>query len=322
MRLPQSILRYFSVHTVNFLTIGIAIALFATVTVSASVATPQLTCTPAHLNFGTVVVSEADVLPVTLTNNGTTSVTVSGIVVSNSEFTMSSLTLPLVLAAGQSFGLSMSFTPAARGWTYGTIEISSTASNATLVLAVEGAGVHSAFATTSPSSVSFGQVAMGTSSTVPVVLKNSKSSILTLSELQTTGGGFSISAPALPLTLAVGQTVTLSVTFAPQASGADAGILFVSGPGLAVPLTGTGTAPQYSVNLLWNASSGVEGYNVYRSTAANGTYSKINPTLDSGTAYTDSTVVSGQIYYYAATSVSPSGMESGLSTPPVQAAIP
>ena len=60
---------------------------------------------------------------------------------------------------------------------------------------------------------------------------------------------------------------------------------------------------------------------MYRSTAANGTYSKINPAVDSGTAYTDSTVVSGQTYYYAATSVSAGGMESARSTPPVQVAI-
>ncbi|MGB8969410.1 MAG: choice-of-anchor D domain-containing protein [Candidatus Sulfotelmatobacter sp.] len=322
MRLPQSILRYLSVQTVNFLTIGAVIALVGIAPLRASAATLQLTCTPASLDFGTIVSSQAESLPVTLTNNGTTSVTVSGMVVSSSEFTTSSLTLPLVLSAGQSVGLSISFTPTARGWTYGTIDITSTASNSKLVLALAGAGVHSAFATASPSTVSFGQVAMGTSSTLPVVLTNTKSSNLTLSELQTTGSGFSISGPALPLTLGVRQSVTLSVTFAPQATGADAGILYVSGPGVAVPLTGTGTSPQYSVNLFWTSSSGVEGYNVYRSTAANGTYSKINPAVDSGTAYTDSTVVSGQTYYYAATSVSAGGMESARSTPPVQVAIP
>lgn len=322
MRLPQSILSYFSVHTVNFLTTGIAIALCAIVPVCANAATPQLTCTPASLNFGTVVLSQAETLPVTVTNGGTTSVTVSGIVVNASVFTTSSVTLPLVLPAGQSVGLSISFTPTMRGWTYSTIEITSTASNPTLVLAVEGAGVRGAFATSSPSTVSFGQVAMGTSSTVPVVLKNGKSSNLIVSEFKTTGSGYSISGPALPLTLNAGQSVTLSVTFTPPAVGADAGIVFVSGPGLVIPLTGTGTPPQYSVSLFWNSSSGVQGYNVYRSTAANGTYSKVNPALDSSTAYTDTTVTSGQTYYYAATSVSPGGMESSRSTPPVQVAIP
>ncbi len=322
MRLPQSLLRYLSVCKVNFLTIGIATALVAMVSVSARAATPQLACTPANINFGTIVLDQAGTLPVTVTNQGTTSVTVSGIVVNSSVFTTSSLALPLVLPAGQSVGLSITFTPTARGWTYSTIDISSNASNPTLVLAVQGAGVRSAFATSMPATMSFGQVAMGTSSTLPVVITNTKSSSLTVSGLQTTGSGFSISGPALPLTLAVGQSVTLSVNFAPQAAGADTGIVLVSGPGVVIPLTGTGTSPQYSVNLFWNSSSGVVGYNVYRSTAANGTYSKVNSTVDANTAYTDGTVVSGQTYYYAATSVNSSGQESARSTPPVPATVP
>ena len=64
------------------------------------------------------------------------------------------------------------------------------------------------------------------------------------------------------------------------------------------------------------------GYNVYRSTSASGTYSKINSSLDANTAYTDSTVISGQTYYYEATSVNSGGQESARSAPPVKATIP
>jgi hypothetical protein len=251
-------------------------------------------------------------------------VTVSGFAISNSAFTPSTLSLPLVLASGQSFDLSVSFTPTAMGWTGGKLAFSSNAINPTFVLGVEGTGVSSESLSASPSIVSFGQVAMGTSSTIPVVLSNARSQKTTLSTFQAMGNGFSISGPALPLTLGAGQSVTVNVTFAPPAAATQGGNLFVSGPGLVIPLTGTGTSPQpqYSVNLFWNSSSGVEGYNVYRSTAANGTYSKINSTLDSGTGYSDGTVVSGQTYYYAATSVTSSGQESSRSTPPVQVAIP
>jgi hypothetical protein len=325
MRLPQSILRYFSVHTLNFLTIGIAIALVGIAPVRAS-AMPQLTCSPAILRFAAVVVGQSETLLVTVTNNGQTSVTVSGFAISNSTFTPSALNLPLVVAAGQSFDLSVSFTPSTLGWTGGKINFSSTASDATLVLGVEGTGVSSQSLSASPAIVSFGQVAMGSSSTVPVVLSNARSHTTILAGFQAMGGGFSISGPTLPVILQAGQSVTVNVTFAPAAAATQGGNLFILGPGLVIPLAGTGTTtstqPQYSVNLFWNSSSGVEGYNVYRSTAANGTYSRVNSALDSSTAYTDSTVASGQTYYYAATSVSSSGMESSRSTPPVQVAIP
>jgi Abnormal spindle-like microcephaly-assoc'd, ASPM-SPD-2-Hydin len=320
MRLPQSILRYLSAQRVHFLTIGVAITLGMLPV--AAYATPQLACSPAILRFGDVVVGQTQTLLVTVTNNGETSVAVSGFGISNSNFTPSILTLPLVVAPGQSFDLSVTFTPAAMGWTGGKINFSSNASNATLLLGVEGTGVSSESLTANPSIVSFGQVGVGTSSTVPVVLSNARSRKTTLSTFQTMGGGFSISGPTLPLTLEAGQSVTVNVTFTPPAATTEGGNFFVSGPGLVIPLTGTGIAAQYSVNLFWNSSSGVTGYNVYRSTAANGTYSRINSNVDPNTAYTDGTVVSGQTYYYAATAVNSSGQESARSTPPVSATVP
>ncbi|MGA8214155.1 MAG: choice-of-anchor D domain-containing protein [Candidatus Sulfotelmatobacter sp.] len=322
MRLPQSVSQPLSVRTVRFLTISIAIALFDMVPVSAGSATPQLTCTPSSLGFGAVVVGHTEALLVTLTNKGETSVTVSGITASNSELTRSNLTLPLVLLAGHSVDLNVKFTPTAIGSMDGAIQFFSNASNAILVLSVGGVGASSESITASPSRVSFGHVATGTSSTISVVLTNARASSVTLSGLDTTGSGFSMSGPTLPLTLNAGQSVTVEVTFTPKTPDTDRGSLFVSGPERAIPLTGTGTVTQYTVNLFWDSSSGVAGYNVYRSTSANGTYSKINPSLDSNTAYTDGTVASGQTYYYAATSVSSSGQESTLSTPPVQAAVP
>jgi Abnormal spindle-like microcephaly-assoc'd, ASPM-SPD-2-Hydin len=320
MRLPQSILQYLSVRLVHFLTMGLAIALLGVVPGSAAATTPQLTCTPSSLWFAKVVVGQTETLLVTLTNNGQTSVTVSGMAVSNAEFTTSSLSLPLVLLAGQSADLSVSFTPTARGTTGGTIQFTSDASNPTLRLELGGAGTNSEVLNANPTVVSFGQVAIGTSSTVPVVLTNDHSWKITLSGLQMTGSEFSVSGPGFPLTLAAGQSLTVNVAFAPQSVGLTGGSLLVSGAYLIIPLTGTGTG--YSVNLFWNSTPGVVGYNVYRSTAPNGTYSRINSTVDANTAYTDGTVASGKTYYYAATSVNSSGLESVRSTPPVQAVIP
>jgi chitinase len=137
---------------------------------------------------------------------------------------------------------------------------------------------------------------------------------------------FILEGAAFPLTIAAGSSVTFNVAFTPTSSGAESGTLAfasnansASGP---ASLSGTGTVTTYSVNLSWNASSDVAGYNVYRSTSATGTYAKINPSVDANTAYTDSTVVAGQTYYYEATSVNSSGQESARSTPPVVAAVP
>jgi len=78
----------------------------------------------------------------------------------------------------------------------------------------------------------------------------------------------------------------------------------------------------HSVNLSWSAdSSPVSGYNVYRGAQAAGPFTKLNPSVNTATVYTDTTVVSGQTYYYAATSVDSNGIESGYSNI-AQASIP
>ena len=184
MRLPQSITQSLSVRVFHFLTIGMAIALVGLVPVNAGAATPQLTCSPAFLRFGDIVVGQTGGLLVSVTNSGQTSVTVSAITVSNSEFAPPSLSLPLVLLAGQSVDLTVSFTPTTIGWTHGTIQFSSNASNPTLTLDVRGTGVSGEPASASPSTVPFGDVAVGSSSTLPVALKNNSQRSLTVSALQ------------------------------------------------------------------------------------------------------------------------------------------
>ncbi|HXJ91311.1 MAG TPA: fibronectin type III domain-containing protein [Terriglobia bacterium] len=74
-------------------------------------------------------------------------------------------------------------------------------------------------------------------------------------------------------------------------------------------------APSHSVTLTWTASttSGVTGYNVYRSTTTGGPYTKLTSTAVTGTSYTDSSVTAGSTYYYVATALVGTS-ESGYST--------
>jgi uncharacterized repeat protein (TIGR03803 family) len=74
-------------------------------------------------------------------------------------------------------------------------------------------------------------------------------------------------------------------------------------------------AAAHTVNLSWDASTtqGVIGYNVFRGTNPNGPYTQINSTLDPTTTYPDSTVQSGQTYYYVTTAVNADYTQSAYS---------
>jgi len=88
---------------------------------------------------------------------------------------------------------------------------------------------------------------------------------------------------------------------------------------LKVPLPTAPTAPAgqvsgQSVALTWGASTdanggAVAGYNVYRSTTANGPYTKVNTSLVTNNQYTDNSVQIGT-YYYVVKSVDGDGDES------------
>jgi len=79
-------------------------------------------------------------------------------------------------------------------------------------------------------------------------------------------------------------------------------------------MTGTGTAAQqHTVDLAWNGSADAVGYNILPRQRAGWTIYADQLFLDSTTAYTDSTVASGQTYYYVTTAVNGSGDESGYS---------
>jgi len=88
----------------------------------------------------------------------------------------------------------------------------------------------------------------------------------------------------------------------------------------AANLTGvnfTATAQQpHSVALTWIAStSTVAGYNVYRLTGSGTVYAKINTSLITALAYTDTTAQSATTYSYVTTAVDASGNESIYSNP-------
>ena len=169
----------------------------------------------------------------------------------------------------------------------------------------------------SPTSLSFGNVTVGSSSALNSSLTASGASV-TVSSASLNHSEFALSGISLPATIPAGQSATFTVTFTPQASGATSASLSFSSNASNSPavqtMTGTGTAAtQHTVDLTWTASAGAVGYNIYRGTVSGGPYTMINCSLEGTTSYTDDTVVSGQTYYYVATAVDANGNESGYS---------
>jgi len=91
----------------------------------------------------------------------------------------------------------------------------------------------------------FGAVPVNSAVTHPLVLSSTGTMPVTISAASLTGTGFAITGEGLPVTLAPGQTTTLSVQFDPGAAGAETGQLSLNsnssnGTSMVVGLSGTG----------------------------------------------------------------------------------
>jgi hypothetical protein len=101
---------------------------------------------------------------------------------------------------------------------------------------------------TSPSSLSFGNVVLGSSSTLPVTMQNLGDANLVLTSISITGVGFSlISPPGTPWTIPPGGTTTLNVRLAPSSIGPKSGTVTIASndpvtPSKTISLSGTGVA--------------------------------------------------------------------------------
>lgn len=105
----------------------------------------QLSVNPSSLNFNSVAVGSYLSLPASLKATGT-SVTVTSGVSGNSAFTLSGISFPVTIQAGDSQGFTVTFTPQGTGQVNATLTFASNASNSPTVQSLSGNGtpaVHS-----------------------------------------------------------------------------------------------------------------------------------------------------------------------------------
>jgi hypothetical protein len=301
----------------------------ATVSLTGTVATPgQLTASPSSLNFPTVQVGGSATLTDSLTNTGGASVTISQPAVSGAGFSLSNWpNNSFTLSPSASVTFSVVFTPPSAGPASGSISrISSDASNPTLTISLSGTGTAQGQLILTPTALNFPSVTVGTTATQAGSLSASGASVTVNSANLIGSTEFSLTGISPGMTIAAGQKVPFTVTFAPQTSGgASANLSFsnASNSPVVETLSGTGVAaPQHSVSLSWtDPGTGIVGYYVYRGGVSGGPYAKITSSLDTPAAYTDNSVTAGQTYYYVTTAVDGTGSESAYSNQ-AQAVIP
>ncbi len=224
------------------------------------VAVPTATVTGGPLAFGNQNLDTTGApQSVTLTNSGTGPLTIASIAVAApfAETDNCGASLP----NGSNCKITILFTPTVAGAQNGTITITDNAGNVAGTqqnVAVSGTGVGvPTGTTTTPTSLTFGDQNIGTTSAAQTVtFNNAGTGPLTIASIAITQSStdFAISNNPCGSTLAAGANCQISITFKPTAIGGRAGALVftdnagnVTGSAQAVTLTGTGVGvPQAS----------------------------------------------------------------------------
>jgi len=188
-------------------------------------------------------------------NSGTATLNVTSIALcsgSSPEFGWSPQA-PLSIAPGQATTLSVTYQPTAEGTDSGCLAISSNdAASPVVNLGVGGTGVAQAVPAValSPTSLDFGTVTVGSSASRTASVQNTGTGPLSVTGISLCAGTspeFTWS-PSAPLTVAAGQSATLTVTYRPTEAGTDTGCVAVATNDPARPtanleVTGAGSQP-------------------------------------------------------------------------------
>ena len=221
---------------------------------TAAAAGPQISLSSNAVTFGTVTVGSTGNQSVTITNNGSADLTISVISVSGAEFGVTGIATPKTIGAGLSANMGLTFHPTASGAVSGSITLTSNdPANPTTTISLSGTGTTSATGQlqANVTSLSFGNVSTGSSSTQHVTLTNAGTVAVQISSISATGAGFSVNGIAFPWTLNPSAAVTINVVFAPTSGGSVTGSIKVNSDASGSPLTITlsGTGVQGSLNI-------------------------------------------------------------------------
>jgi len=290
----------------------------ATVSLSGKGVQPAISAIPSVVAFTNVSVGVTNTQTVNLTNLGTANLTVSQASLVGAGFSYSGLSLPLTILPGGSSTFTVGFKPSSASSFLASLSLISNAPTSPLTVSLSGTGVFPSLTiSASPTTLSFGTVSTGSIATQNVTLTNTGNSAVSISQVSVAGSSFSATGITVPLSLAAGQSTSFSVIFAPTTTGSLSGTITSLSNASNSPTTikvsglGASSAP-HPVSLSWTPSTiTYVSFNIFRSSISGGPYAQINSSLTP--SYADTSVTSGQTYYYVVTEVDSSGAESTYS---------
>jgi uncharacterized repeat protein (TIGR01451 family) len=208
---------------------------------------PALAAAPASVDFGTVTPDSLVERTVTISNEGTSPLTVTSLQVAGADATL--FAAPNAdsvgeIAPGSTADVTLQFQASEGGRKTATLEIDSDGGAATVALQ---ANVLTKSIAVSPAALDFGTVDLGSSAQASLTVRNDGQAPVSIDGFSVSGphaADFTAAGPTGPL--APGATIPVAATFTPSEEGARTATLVISVDQevVEVGLSGTGNTPE------------------------------------------------------------------------------
>lgn len=206
----------------------------------------QLQVQPTTLAFGDVLLGASSPLSLSVSNEGEASLNLGDIGLSGADFSVSSDGCSqTTLAGGASCAVQVSFAPTQAGARGGSVTVvRNDGDDATVTLS--GNGLAPAQLQVQPTTLAFGDVLLGESTSRTLTISNSGGASLNLGDVDLIGADFSVTSDdCSQMTLAGGASCAVQLSFAPTQAGARSGSVTVAhdaGDDATVTLSGNGVS--------------------------------------------------------------------------------
>lgn len=281
--------------------------------VSATAWGQSYTVSPGSLSItvNTFIGLRSNSQPISITNTGKTSLTVSGFSVTPSQFQLNYGYAPITLSPGQAATFGVVFVPTTASTVTGQFTITISGVAQPVIIQLTGTGkTTKAVAQMTPSSLNFGNVPVGSvSAPQTVTVKNVGHSNMAINSI-TADPPFTVLGGQLA-TLSPGMSTSFQVTFTGTATGSFGDVLLIQYnvvPPTASDLQATGIAA---------SSFGINSYSILPSATQSAGYSA-NLSTVGGVGNTNWSLASGSVLPLGLT-LSTNGTISGLVDPSVAA---
>jgi hypothetical protein len=229
--------------------------LIAVTLAGAGAGIPDIAVGPTTLAFGTVTTGSTMTRTATISNVGDAALVVTELAFSgSSDFALNTAAPvpPFTVAPGATIDVLVDYTPSVERAVKAVLwVVSDDPDEGVLPVSLAGTGVGTPDIAVGPTTLAFGTVTTGSTTTRTATISNTGKGNLTVTELTLAGGGeftLNAAAPPLPFTVAPSATVDVPVDYTPADTGADGGTLDITSDDpdegvVTVVLAGTGVSP-------------------------------------------------------------------------------